>query len=103
MKSKRRGVARPLRKPDEPAATQKKRPEKQVAVLGSPDTRPISIVGVGASAGGLEAFEQLLAALPSDSNMAFVLVQHLAPKHESILSELLRKSTPMQVDEVSEG
>ena len=103
MKSKRRGVARPLRKPDEPAATQKKRPEKQVAAEGSPDTRPISIVGVGASAGGLEAFEQLLAALPSDSNMAFVLVQHLAPKHESILSELLRKSTKMPVVEVSQG
>src|SRR5262245_62165019 len=65
--------------------------------------RPISIVGVGASAGGLDAFGQLLAALPSDSGMAFVLVQHLAPKHESILSELLRKSTRMPVAEVSEG
>src|SRR6516164_9796047 len=49
--------------------------------------RPLSVVGVGASAGGLEAFEQLLRALPSDTGMAFCLVQHLAPKHESILSE----------------
>ncbi len=65
--------------------------------------RPNSIVGVGASAGGLEAFEQLLAALPEDSGMAFVLVQHLAPKHESILSELLSKSTRMPVVEVTEG
>src|SRR5579884_1576825 len=65
--------------------------------------RPTSIVGVGASAGGLEAFEQLLAALKEDSGMAFVLVQHLAPKHESILSELLSKSTRMPVVEVSDG
>src|SRR5215470_6133185 len=65
--------------------------------------RPNSIVGVGASAGGLEAFEQLLAALAEDTGMAFVLVQHLAPKHESILSELLAKSTRMPVVEVTEG
>ena len=64
---------------------------------------PNSIVGIGASAGGLEAFEQLLAALPVDTGMAFVLVQHLAPKHESILSELLSKSTRMPVVEVTEG
>lgn len=69
----------------------------------SPANQLISIVGVGASAGGLEAFEQLLAALPADSGMAFVLVQHLAPKHESLLSELLRKSTKMRVVEVTEG
>ena len=65
--------------------------------------KPTSIVGVGASAGGLEAFEQLLTALPSDTGMAFVLVQHLAPKHESILAELLTKSAKMPVLEVHEG
>jgi two-component system, chemotaxis family, CheB/CheR fusion protein len=58
---------------------------------------------VGASAGGLEAFEQLLAALPEDSGLAFVLVQHLAPKHESILSELLARATKMPVIEVTQG
>src|SRR5262249_4315212 len=102
MKSKRHGVVRPLRKSNEQGTPQKKRPEKQSAPEAL-DTRPVSIVGVGASAGGLEAFEQLLAALPSDSGMAFVLVQHLAPKHESILSELLGKSTKMPVVEVSQG
>ena len=66
-------------------------------------SRPNSIVGIGASAGGLEAFQQLLAALQEDSGMAFVLVQHLAPKHESILSQLLSKSTRMPVVEVSDG
>ena len=58
------------------------------AVAAKNHPRPNSIVGIGASAGGLEAFEQLLAALPEDTGMAFVLVQHLAPKHESILSEI---------------
>src|SRR5438552_4040234 len=68
----------------------------------NPD-RPFSVVGIGASAGGLEAFEQLLKALPADTGMAFVLVQHLAPKHESILSELLAKATKMPVIEVAQG
>ena len=63
----------------------------------------MSVVGVGASAGGLEAFEQLLRALPSDTGMAFCLVQHLAPQHESILSELLGKATNMPVVEVTQG
>ena len=64
---------------------------------------PVSIVGIGASAGGLEAFQELLQALPNDTGMAFVLVQHLAPKHESILSELLSKAATMPVIEVREG
>jgi chemotaxis response regulator CheB len=66
-------------------------------------TPPTSIVGVGASAGGLEAFEQLLTFLPANTGMAFVLVQHLAPKHESMLSELLGRATKMPVIEVREG
>ncbi len=64
---------------------------------------PASIVGIGASAGGLEAFEQLLHALPYNTGMAFVLVQHLAPTHQSILSELLGKATRMPVVEVTDG
>jgi two-component system, chemotaxis family, CheB/CheR fusion protein len=65
--------------------------------------QPVSIVGVGASAGGLESFEQLLAALPEDAGMGYVLVQHLAPRHESILSELLARTTKMPVVEVTQG
>jgi two-component system CheB/CheR fusion protein len=64
---------------------------------------PLSVVGIGASAGGLEAFEQLLRALPNDTGLAFVLIQHLAPKHESMLSELLGKATRMPVVEVTQG
>jgi two-component system, chemotaxis family, CheB/CheR fusion protein len=58
------------------------------------------IVGVGASAGGLEAFTQLLQALPADTGMAFVLVQHLAPTHRSALAEILARETKMPVLEV---
>jgi two-component system, chemotaxis family, CheB/CheR fusion protein len=58
------------------------------------------IVGVGASAGGLAAFTQLLTHLPTDTGMAFVLIQHLDPTHPSSLTELLAKTTTMPVTEV---
>ena len=58
------------------------------------------VVGIGASAGGLEAFTELLSHLPDDTGMAFVLIQHLDPKHESHLTELLSKESKMPVSEV---
>ncbi len=58
------------------------------------------IVGIGASAGGLEAFTQLLKALPLDTGMAFVLVQHLDPDHESALTQILSKTTLMPICDV---
>ena len=58
------------------------------------------IVGVGASAGGLEAFTELLSHLPGDTGLAFVLIQHLDPSHESYLTELLSKASKMPVSEV---
>jgi two-component system, chemotaxis family, CheB/CheR fusion protein len=61
------------------------------------------IVGIGASAGGLEAFTQLLSHLPIDTGMAFVLIQHLAPYQKSLLTELLTKTTSMSVSEAQEG
>ena len=60
---------------------------------------PSAIVGIGASAGGLEAFTRLLEKLPIDTGMAFVLVQHLDPNHKSSLSEILSRITPMTVSE----
>src|SRR5208282_611818 len=62
-----------------------------------------TIVAIGASAGGIEALTDLMNHLPSDTGMAFVLVQHLDPKHHSILTELLARKTAMTVTEVSEG
>jgi two-component system CheB/CheR fusion protein len=58
------------------------------------------VVGVGASAGGLEAFTELLSHLADDTGMAFVLIQHLDPGHDSHLTELLSKATKMPVSEV---
>ncbi|RPI38895.1 MAG: SAM-dependent methyltransferase [Methanoregulaceae archaeon] len=60
----------------------------------------VPIVGIGASAGGLEAFEQFFRAMPGDSGMAFVLVPHLGPDHASMLSEILQRNTTMPVLEV---
>src|SRR5687767_7646193 len=59
------------------------------------------IVGVGASAGGLNAYIELLRALPSDTGMAYVLVQHMDPTHQSMLSEILARECRLPVTEVS--
>ncbi len=69
----------------------------------APSPGPELVVGIGASAGGLQAFKQLLAVLPADTGLAFVLVQHLDPTHESLLSELLAARTDMPVHEVEQG
>jgi len=63
------------------------------------------IVGIGASAGGLAAFEAFFSGMPKDvkPGMAFVLVQHLAPDHKSLLTELIRRFTPMPVFEVEDS
>ncbi len=61
------------------------------------------VVAVGASAGGLAAFTSLLKALPAKSGMAFVLIQHLEPNHDSALTLLLSKATRIPVLEVSDG
>jgi two-component system CheB/CheR fusion protein len=61
------------------------------------------IVGIGASAGGLEACSELLHQLPEKTGMAFVLVQHLDPKHSSELREILARTTKIPVREVTDG
>jgi two-component system, chemotaxis family, CheB/CheR fusion protein len=63
--------------------------------------RPFPIVGVGASAGGLEAFSSLLKHLPLETGMGFVLVQHLDPEHDSALTQLLGRATLLPVTEVT--
>jgi two-component system CheB/CheR fusion protein len=61
------------------------------------------VVGLAASAGGLDAFKRFFSAMPADSGMAFVLVQHLDPTHESLMVELLTKVTPMRVVQIADG
>ncbi len=60
------------------------------------------IVGIGASAGGLEALEQFFQALPQQANMAFVVIQHLSPDYKSMMAEILSKSTAMPVCEAAD-
>jgi two-component system, chemotaxis family, CheB/CheR fusion protein len=71
----------------------------------STDITSFPIVGIGASAGGLAAFEAFFSGMPPDADpgMAFVLVQHLAPDHSSILAELVQRTTRMKVFEVEDG
>jgi two-component system, chemotaxis family, CheB/CheR fusion protein len=61
------------------------------------------VVGIGASAGGLDAFRELLSHLPIDTGMAFVFIQHLGANHKSLLSEILARETAMPVAEVQQG
>ena len=77
----------------------KVQPETRGLKVRTPNHFPV--VGIGASAGGLEAFTQLLKHLPLDTGMGFVLVQHLDPEHESALTQLLTRATSMPVREVT--
>jgi two-component system, chemotaxis family, CheB/CheR fusion protein len=61
------------------------------------------VVGIGASAGGLEVFKRLLGHLPADCGFAIVFVQHLDPKHHSLLAEILARATAMPVTEAADG
>ncbi len=64
---------------------------------------PKHVVGIGASAGGLEAIEQFFDNMPPDSGLAFVVVQHLSPDYKSLMAELLSKHTSMTVQRVEDG
>ncbi len=66
-------------------------------------TVPLYYVGVGASAGGLEALEAFFTAMPADSAMAFIVIQHLSPDYKSMMVELLSKRTAMPVRRAEEG
>jgi two-component system, chemotaxis family, CheB/CheR fusion protein len=68
-----------------------------------PESERFPIVGVGASAGGLEALTSLFGILAADTGLAFVVIQHLDPKHESLLPGLLSRATKMRVLQAHEG
>ena len=65
-----------------------------------PSQNLFPVVGIGASAGGLESFKKLIAAIPADSGMAYILVQHLHPEYESTLSEILQRHAKIPVVEI---
>jgi two-component system CheB/CheR fusion protein len=72
------------------------------AARAGPGAVGFPIVGIGASAGGLEALEQFLGHVPKQSGLAFVIVQHLDPTHKGIMSELLQRCTSMRVIQVKD-
>src|ERR1700710_2415887 len=65
-------------------------------------TLQFPVVGIGASAGGLEALKQFLQALPAKTGMAFVFIQHLNPRHVSILPEILERVSPIPVQHITD-
>lgn len=81
-----------------PAKTVKKTKVQEETIVPS-----FPVVGIGASAGGLEAISQLLSHLLPNLGMAYVIVQHLSPTHESLLPELLQRKTAMPVHTVKDG
>ena len=99
----------------ERARTNRKRPRRQPAKRqtradaaaaadqrdGEAEPLPFLVVGMGASAGGLEAFEKFFGRMPPDSGLAFVLVPHLDAAHKSAMVDLVRRHTSMQVAEIA--
>jgi two-component system, chemotaxis family, CheB/CheR fusion protein len=86
--------------PDKKSSNKKSTPKSQPA---QPVNGKHTIVAIGASAGGIEATNELLKHLPGDTGLSFVLVQHLDPKHQSMLTDLLSKQTTIGVSEVKNG
>lgn len=77
-----------------------KAPEKP---LEPDEAAPMIIVGIGASAGGLEALKMLISALPASENICYVVAQHLSPTHNSLLTELLAPVTKLSVRDLRDG
>src|SRR5580692_3420138 len=84
------------RKQQRPAALRKATAPSGAQTIAQA-SRSFPIVGLGASAGGLEALEQFLGHVPKESGLGFVVVQHLDPTHKGIMVELLQRSTTMPV------
>jgi two-component system CheB/CheR fusion protein len=90
-----------LENPSATAPRKNERQEKEFAIERTDAAFPVA--GIGASAGGLEALEELFENMPADTGMAFVVVTHQHPGHTSMLPELLRRKTAMNVVEATEG
>lgn len=73
------------------------------AAVDSAESAPVYLVGIGASAGGLEALEQFFSRMPADTGMAFIVIQHLSPDFKSLMSELLSRHTDMPIYRVRDG
>ena len=86
--------------PKSPAA-QRKLGKPNKANLEAAQNDPMTVVGIGASAGGLKALQDFFETLPSNTGVAYVVITHLHPEHESYLAELLQRHTRMPVNQVT--
>src|SRR4029077_7770734 len=78
-------------------------PPRGVEPMGQSNTPQFLIAPIGASAGGLEAYETSFKHMPADAGIAFAVVMHLAPDHESALAQLLARHTRMSVEQVRDN
>ncbi len=82
-------------------------PQEKTADARLKEVKTFPVVGIGASAGGLEPLEAFFASIPTDklpaADMAFVVIQHLSPKHKSNLGEILKKDTDMPIKEIQDS
>jgi two-component system CheB/CheR fusion protein len=104
-RGEKRGSSAPERNPEEKAAAPApiEEPAEPETGDGEPAKKGPAVVGIGASAGGLDAFKKFLAAMPRESDVALVLIPHLDPTHESLMAELLSRHTVMPVTEAEDG
>ena len=96
----------PPAEPDSPGLTAESnadQPGNPVPVKAQPKTVTPPVIGIGASAGGLEALEQFFSHLPAACGAAFVVIQHLDPTQQGMLPELLQRATPMPVAQAGDG
>jgi len=77
--------------------------KRPLVVTTTADSAVVRVVGIGASAGGLDAFLELVSAIPAETGLAFVLIQHLDPRHHSMLVDILAGATAIPVQEVADG
>ena len=77
--------------------------EKMEKAMQPSSTKPVYYVGVGASAGGLEALQEFFKMMPEDTGMAFVVIQHLSPDYKSMMNELLARHTDMSIHVAEDG
>ena len=87
----------------QPRATRAAKPLSPPRIKEAADKDGFYVAVIGASAGGLEAFEHFFTSMPEESGMAFILIPHLDPTHKSIMPELLRRYTKMPVFQAVDG
>lgn len=102
MKKNKKALPPPARPPPKPSAPATRGAAPPADAKAEPSADALLVVGIGASAGGLDAFQQFLEAMPPDSGLSFVFVQHLDPHHHSALPEILESTTRMPIREATD-